>query len=144
LKNLLTRTFLAAILAVATSTAYAIPLTLDVTSSGFSTASGDWSLTGPTSATSSFTTDYHTAFDILQGSYLFEISAFQAGFGTTSWLLNVGGITVGGESHGVFILSAFDDGVRFATATAVPEPGTLGLLGAGLVGLGLLRRRKAS
>lgn len=47
--------------------------------------------------------------------------------GTTTGGTTTGGTTTGGTTTG---------------GTAVPEPGMIGLMGAGLIGLGLARRRK--
>jgi probable HAF family extracellular repeat protein len=44
--------------------------------------------------------------------------------------------TIGGERH-AFLLTP-------VTVAEVPEPGTLALMGAGVIGLGLFRRRKGS
>jgi len=71
---------------------------------------------------------------------------------TTIWLtttalsdiFRLGASQANGQSNDSFTIAGLRIQTQGSTARAVPEPGTLALLGAGLVGLGLVRRRKHS
>ena len=67
---------------------------------------------------------FNLARDLAAGTYDITISVYQLGFGTTP-ANNPFGVLYSGR-----------------VTTVVPEPGTLALFGAGLLGLGLARRRK--
>jgi hypothetical protein len=72
------------------------------------------------------------------GHYIAAIGAFN-----TTDSEAASGSNPGNTAYGAWSLSIRADNGT-ANATSVPEPGTIGLLGAGLVVLGLLRRRNAT
>lgn len=137
------RLALAACLALGANVASAIPLTVNVSTLGAGSW-GSWSLVGTTPDTRSWT---HIAvgnstwnLNIAPGSYDWYIH----GAGLTSlvsWRLSINGSVVDSGHAGGWLKYRFNEDHSF-TVTRVPEPGTLALLGLGLAGLGLVRRRK--
>lgn len=127
--------------------AFAIPFTMAVTNSGFGGASGTWGLWGPTNTGGAFSLsagllDTYTANrNIAAGDYVWGISGV-GNFSTVTWTLWVNGnLADGGAGIGGWRFRISDRGEFTA---AVPEPGTLALLGMGLLGIGLSIRRRRS
>jgi hypothetical protein len=126
-------------LALAANSASAIPLEVDVSSGGF--AIGTWDLSGPTNASGNWSFGGGSwDFDIDPGNYAWHISGFGAGPSYVSWSLRLdGGQIFSGVTGGLFGFHISEDR-RFV---AVPEPGTLGLLGLGLWAVGFAARRRS-
>lgn len=136
--------FLAACLILASTTASAIPIPIEVEIKGSAFSYGAWGLFGPT-----FLSDrwggfgrgggtYSYSGHIAEGTYGFLIGG-NTGRRGVRWRVTVGTEVFTGGKHGEF--KYFLRGGHF-TATKVPEPGTLAVLGIGLLGMGLARRRK--
>jgi hypothetical protein len=141
--KLFVRLALTACLALGANVASAIPLTVNVSTFGLG-STGSWSLVGTTPGTGSWTHILVGSntwnLNIAPGSYDWSIG----GAGVTSlvnWSLALNGTVIDSGSGGGWLKYRFNDDSSF-TVTSVPEPGTLALLGLGLVGLGLVRRRK--
>jgi hypothetical protein len=124
--------------------AFAIPFSITF-NSGLASGSGNWGLSGATTTGGSFNlgaldSETDTA-NINAGLHSWFVSGSgSAFFSGISWVLRVNGDVVGSGSDGA-ALGHFriDDSGRF---TAVPEPGTLALLGLGLLGIGFSVRRR--
>jgi len=123
--------------------AFAIPFALNVTGGALTGLSGTWSLSGPTSAGGSFNLgtfgSYTANRDIGAGSYTWAIGSGPEWGGGAVWTLFVNNARVDGGAAAALGYFRISDRGEF---TAVPEPGTLALLGLGLLGIGFSVRRR--
>ena len=121
--------------------AFAIPFSITISSVGGYT-SGNWSLSGATNTGGSFAFPIAGSTtanrDINAGLHTWGIGG-TGYFAGVSWILRVNGNVVGAGADAGGWAFRIDDRGQF---TAVPEPGTLALLGLGLLGIGFSVRRR--
>lgn len=164
-KSLLKMSMLAALMVGSTGIAHATPITYDFTATNFNSASG--SAVPNQSLSGYFTVDGSTVtgVDLTIGSHTFTANEV----GTTGgWLIGdtlggINGISWGtndfwlagnfSTSMPVFynfyysvagitdIFSSTTGSISVAPTTSVPEPSSIALLSAGILGLGIARRR---